>query len=183
MDIQEQKQAFLKKINAKTPRQGLKKCLGAALRHNPTYLNTNCDRRDFRRAFAAEIRDQIEQYHQNTLEEVHVQIVDTISRRLSESHGYILRENRLRIGTVQKALNLYLKILWCIDSDWPTPPHCPIDRIILRNAGIRENWTELDSICQYNDWVSKLRAHSLSKGFDSLASWELITWNRYGNRQ
>jgi hypothetical protein len=36
----------------------------------------------------------------------------------------------MRIGLAQKALNLYLKYLWCL-GEIHEPPHCPLDSIVL----------------------------------------------------
>lgn len=38
--------------------------------------------------------------------------------------------NVFRIGSAQKALNLYRKYLWCLGYI-PFPPHCPFDATII----------------------------------------------------
>ena len=39
-----------------------------------------------------------------------------LSEGLSEDHADILAGKRFRVGTAQKALNLYLKYLWCLQN-------------------------------------------------------------------
>ena len=95
---------------------------------------------------------------------------------LSSDYKGDLVLGRLRIGTVQKALNLYLKTVWCMEPSWPTPPHCPVDRIILERAGINGSWTKLDSMSTYCEWIERLRKHASGNGFDSVAEWELCAW-------
>ena len=60
-------------------------------------------------------------------------------------HGAV--GGRFRIGVAQKALNLYLKHLWCLDWIYE-PPHCPFDNGIIRllRPTPRETlWTQMDS--------------------------------------
>lgn len=176
--LQENKNKFLKRIQVQTPTQGLDNCLSAALQHNPTYIRTQVNRSSFRRALINELWKQTEIYRYENTEEAHIKTISDIANSLSEQYTCILHNGRLRIGTVQKALNLYLKILWCIEPDWPIPPHCPIDRIILQAAHIRGNWTRLDCVDTYKNWVSQLQVHAESFNYSSLSEWELATWNR-----
>ena len=97
----------------------------------------------------------------------------------SEFHGKgVLRNDRFRIGISQKALNLYLKYLWCLD-EIPTPPHCPIDRIIIQKLGIPQqqqsqyDWTKLDCIQKYKYLISRCRENLEAL---SIAEWELQVW-------
>jgi hypothetical protein len=46
-------------------------------------------------------------------------------------------KNLFRVGTAQKALNLYLKYLWCL-GEIKTPPHCPFDRGIIQMLPVSE---------------------------------------------
>ena len=64
-----------------------------------------------------------------------------------------------------------------MEPGWPIPIHCPIDRVVLREARITGAWTKLDDIDVYKDWVFQLREFAASKSH-SLAEWELLFWNR-----
>jgi hypothetical protein len=91
-------------------------------------------------------------------------------------HANALNGSRFRIGSAQKALNLYLKMLWCFDRI-PAPPHCPFDRIVLSHVPDCERikWTELDSPSEYRRIVSCAR--SVAGG--SLAEWELRSYTEW----
>ncbi len=55
----------------------------------------------------------------------------------------ILFGNGFRVGIAQKALNLYLKYLWCLGKI-TEPPHCPFDSIIISEIKCNIKWTEMD---------------------------------------
>lgn len=76
----------------------------------------------------------------------------------------------------QKSLNLYLKYLWCL-SEVPMPPHCTVDGIVLRAAGVHGSWTKCDSIEEYKRWIGELKKHAKKHaGTDKLAEWEILVW-------
>jgi hypothetical protein len=171
------KQLFLRCVSVNAKEDAIGNSLRAAFRRNPTYAVPLWHRAPFREAFTNEIIAHGELYRNRMKESEHNQFIQDIAIRLSAEYGSVLQNGSLRIGIVQKALNLYLKIIWCLDPDWPIPPHCPIDRRVLSAAGINGNWTQLDSIAIYKDWVSRLRAHAARAGYSSLAQWELDFWN------
>src|SRR6266508_3098683 len=102
-----------------------------------------------RKAFQQELRRQLETitapYRTKQSEEAHVNNIVALAASLSASHGDILYEGRFRIASAQKALNLFLKYLWCL-GDVAEPPHCPFDFQIIKMlpADKRCNWTRLD---------------------------------------
>jgi hypothetical protein len=101
-----------------------------------------------------------------------VQLADGVTKDPTEAlHG-----SRYRIGTAQKAVNLYLKYLWCADLI-AEPPHCPFDnQIIGRLPNVpREwrNWTTVDDPEAYERWVQEARTLARDR---SLARWELDVW-------
>jgi len=107
-------------------------------------------------------------------------IADDLTRAFNGSG--LLRADRFRIGIAQKALNLYLKYLWCLDKI-TTPPHCPFDDGIIEKLPLSEQqkkdlqWTALDSLDGYQTLVDaglekiKVTKHA------SLSEWELEAWN------
>jgi len=170
MNIQEQKTRFILKVLADNS-------VLAALQRNKTYAAGDINSGSFRAAFAGQLIAQSDRYASVIEDEEHCNVIVEITDKLSSDFGAILIDGRLRIGTAQKALNLYLKTLWVMDPNRPTPPHCPIDRRILEIAGIWENWTQLDSIDTYRVWIETIRAHALREGFENLAEWELCSWS------
>ncbi len=170
MNIQAQKTRFIHKVLADN-------AILAALQRNKTYVASDIDSGPFRVAFADQLIRQNDRYSSAVEDGEHCDVIKQIADNLSTEFGPILIARRLRIGTVQKALNLYVKSLWCMEPNRPIPPHCPIDRIILEKAGIDDSWTKLDSIDTYRVWMKKVRGRALQDGFDNLAEWELHSWS------
>jgi hypothetical protein len=105
----------------------------------------------------------------------HVDNICQLADQLTQDHGPDLDGGRFRIGVAQKALNLYLKYLWCLDWIYE-PPHCPFDNGIIRllRPTPRETlWTQMDSRKGYEEWVCLAKHRAQSK---SLAEWELSAW-------
>jgi hypothetical protein len=131
-----------------------------------------------RKVFQSALRSQLEQiaqgYESKVSSETHIQNVLGLSKYLTEACEKTLRGGRFRIGTAQKALNLYLKYLWCIEKI-PTPPHCPFDFQIIAKlpAYSGPSWTALDSEQEYRALVTV--AEEKAQGL-SLAVWELRTY-------
>jgi hypothetical protein len=104
----------------------------------------------------------------------HCQAIGRISEEISRSFADSLFEGRLRFGSSQKALNLYLKYMWRLNIDtYPPPPHCPIDGIVLAEAGISGSWTRCDSAQEYMSWIDGLRKEAKTP---RLAEWEYHVW-------
>lgn len=117
----------------------------------------------------------------------HVLSIVRLADELSNTHAAILRGNsrgqpRFRIGIAQKALNLYLKYLWCMKVI-QRPPHCPFDRIVLDklakfvDGDPLEPWIQMDSCAEYRRYVAAAERARKAASFDSLAEWELAVWS------
>ena len=102
--------------------------------------------------------------------------IEKIAETLTQLHAPLLRGDRFRIGSAQKALNLHLKYLWCLQAI-PRPPHCPFDAYVLRAIPEwrERTWTTIDSIDQYIELVASARTVA---GEQPLAEWELSIYNR-----
>jgi len=85
------------------------------------------------------MRAAAKKYSQSVSDAEHFEAIGRIAQTLSARHGSILKGGRFRYGTAQKAFNLYLKFLWRL-GQIPTPPHCPVDGIVLSAAGIEGSW-------------------------------------------
>lgn len=94
--------------------------------------------------------------------------------RAFEHHG---ASGHCRVSHAQKALAVALKYFWCAGLTKNSPPFCPIDRSVLRAAGIRESWTELDNMRDYISWLKTLTSRAKEAEYASLAEWELIEWS------
>jgi len=138
--------------------------------------SSESDREKFRRTLRAELEILARKYRDGVSDEVHLANIQYLADTLTAQHHKAMNGARFRIGAAQKALNLYLKYLWCLGRI-PTPPHCPIDSVILAQIPGCENrrWTRLDSIAEYAATIRQAKAVARSM---SLAEWELRLWNR-----
>lgn len=134
-------------------------------------------RKQLRTKLAALLRRLATQYVNPVASDRHNQNIAKIANDLTAEFGNqdLLLNNRFRIGIAQKALNLYLKYLWCLGRI-PTPPHCPFDNGIIRKLNLNLNWTELDSIDDYRTIVNAAREKIQQTGHGSLSDWELDAW-------
>jgi len=109
-------------------------------------------------------------------ERVHVGYIEHLATSISEQHRSALIDGQFRIGSAQKALNLYLKYLWCLRRI-PMPPHCPFDsRIIARIPGCEKVlWTKLKTVPEYMSLVAGAKRKA---GATPLAEWELDEYNK-----
>jgi hypothetical protein len=150
--------------------------VASALGRNKTYDDAvgSQQRAEFRSTFASILRSEAKAYVQSVSDNQHYAAIERISSEMSRSFVRALVGGRLRYGTSQKAFNLYLKFLWRL-GQIPSPPHCPVDSIVLRNAGIAAAWTKSDSEAEYRGWIATLKsvAHPAS-----LADWEYQVWLR-----
>jgi hypothetical protein len=155
--------------------------IAAAFGRNSVYASSCTDsaKQVFREKFAERLRAEARRYATKVTDGDHCVTIGRIADALSAECPAALRGGRLRYGTAQKAFNLYLKFLWrsnCI----PEPPHCPIDRVVLSKAGVKDlrtggtpSWTDCDCIAEYRRWIDALRSTSNRL---SLAQWEHNIW-------
>ncbi len=130
----------------------------------------------FRNALREKLDELSVLYKSAVTEEDHLSNIETLSNDLTSRFHHCLRNGRFRIGIAQKALNLYLKYLWCVDLI-SEPPHCPFDSIVICN--LRDSadlkWTSIDTIEDYMMLVRSARKISKEK---SLPVWELEIWSK-----
>lgn len=79
-------------------------------------------------------------------------------------------------GVSQKLMNLFLKYYWCT-GQVKTPPHCPIDSIVLNGIGLTHiRWSKMD-IDTYEQVLTHLKGVVESSSYSSIAEWELGAFN------
>jgi hypothetical protein len=154
--------------------------INAALQHSSTYATeSEKDRQTVRRKLRSMLADLAKKYSNRVSDEEHLENIQDLSRRVDEDCAEFLNGDHLRLGVAQKALNLYLKYLWC-EGRILKPPHCPFDSIIIARltlpAGCERRWTQADSVQHYREWVSAAEEEARTVGA-SLADWELQAWN------
>jgi hypothetical protein len=133
------------------------------------------ERKTFQSTLRSQLEEIVKEYATEVSENAHIQNILRLSTYLTTTHANVMQGGRFRIGTAQKALNLYLKYVWCLGKI-PAPPHCPFDfQIIARlPAYTGPNWTVLDSENDYRTLVTAAKARTQGV---SLAVWELQTYN------
>ena len=148
------------------------------LGRNPTYNEraTDAQKEQFRKKLKGQLDKFGKKYEQCSVdEEEHVENIRSLADTMSNEHDSILKGKRFRIGSAQKALNLYLKYLWCLGKI-DIPPHCPIDGVILRDKlKCDDKWTDLDCIERYRHIIKKTKEMA---GSFPLARWELDVFNK-----
>lgn len=132
-------------------------------------------RKQFRNSLKARLEALASSYGSPISDADHLANINRLADELSMNYHEYFRDRRFRIGLAQKALNLYLKYLWCAGFA-ARPPHCPVDAIILAAAGIKDAtpWTKLDSIEEYARLIERLRTQAAGQ---PLAEWELAQWS------
>jgi hypothetical protein len=119
------------------------------------------------------------QYRSITSSQAHFENIETLANNLSQKHGTYLKDGNFRIGVAQKALNIYLKLIWCYG--WiPEPPHCPVDSIVLAEIGdTKTKWTKMTELRAYQNAIESIRFH-IHQYVDgkSLPQWELEIWTK-----
>jgi hypothetical protein len=161
-------------------REILRGCVTVSFQHAKVYAANAKDedkekvRNELRRALK-----EIGEHYTNAevLEEDHSKNIEEIARRIKSSCGPTLHEGQFRIGIAQKALNLYLKYLWCLDKIPRPPPHCPFDTTVINQLepSKRHPWTKIESTKEYKDLVEAAKEKA---GKLSLAEWELCVYEK-----
>ncbi len=154
--------------------------LAATVQHSPTYQKDASEKEkvSFRKSLQNSLVSISEQYRGEISETTHCKNIQVLAKELSANHRNALDKGRFRIGSAQKALNLYLKYLWCLGRIG-MPPHCPVDGIILnelaKTTGYKKiGWTRLDSITMYEEIICKAKEVA---GKLPLSEWELQFYN------
>jgi hypothetical protein len=100
----------------------------------------------FKTAVIGFIEDKLQpQYLEKCTEEQHYKNIAALIKFANQKDPGILGKDGYKYGVAQKLLNLVLKYLSCLDIITSTPPHCPVDRIVIDKTKYRgmKNWTEI----------------------------------------
>jgi hypothetical protein len=107
----------------------------------------------------------------------HISTIVQISDDISKAFPDVLIGGRFRIGSSQKLLNVYLKLLWCSGAV-PEPPHCPYDAIVNRKIKRPKIlWTQLDNVELYKELVTASREVASGNRL-TIAHWELKEYGK-----
>ena len=141
---------------------------------------TNAQRRSLGAVLRQELIQRAVAHVDPVPDNAHLHNIEMLCEHVTEACGAFLAEGHLRTGIAQKALNLYLKYLWCLHYI-PEPPHCPFDRRVITHLPPphnQTNWTHLEGLQAYADLIEAARAVA---GEESLAAWELRIYQDRAN--
>jgi len=90
--------------------------INGALQHSSTYKPTagKKDPETLQRELRTGLCDIAARYSSEVGEGQHLENIQELARRVNKSCASFLNGDHLRFGVAQKALNLYLKYLWCV---------------------------------------------------------------------
>ncbi len=134
------------------------------------------DKSKFSKYFRSRLKSLESAYFNQPNEIEHIEIIESFREDISKEYGHLLLDNKLRFGTAQKAVNLYVKFLWTLGYIEEQPPHCPIDGIVLKSVGLKDKWTELDCRQRYKQIIELVRQEASEKEL-TIAEWEIMLWN------
>lgn len=135
------------------------------------------DKKKFRNFLKEKLRKISKEYTSNVDPQAHIDNIQILADECTKYSSPILKDKKFRIGGAQKALNLYLKYLWCI-GEIPTPPHCPFNNKIIDELGCKDiRWTKLDDIEKYQRLVKAAAKAKQAAGIRTIARWELEKYN------
>lgn len=162
----------------------LKDSLGSTRKGRSVYeKGTKQAKKDaFAKALRSELSELATQYAGRDVdEETHIKNIGGLASRLKQAHEKILNGGVVAFGFAAKALNVYLKHLWCGKQSLDIrPTHCPFDKNIIDMLGLpkkeyEHRWTYAADK-DYREWVRRARAMSEAEGYSTLAEWELDKW-------
>lgn len=180
-DLSEKKNKFLKDMV-------ISNSISAAFQRAGVYCkgldDNNTDKEKLRKALGEKLYSLGKQYAKKTIgEKEHCQNIKNLADELTGAFSGILKDGRFRIGIAQKALNLYLKYLWCL-GEIETPPHCPIDRNIIEKLDLDKNtpkeWTKINTIKEYENLIIKCQEKAGNQ--ITISEWELYEFQKVFHR-
>lgn len=159
-------------------RQFFNNAWNASVQRNPTYSTIAMEgaQTGFKRSMNEFLIDMVDrEYASAVSEELHYENIKALMDHGTRSGKGILCGEIYKSANAQKLLNVYLKFLWCAGLV-PRPPHCPVDAVALKAAGIRDRkWTGLQDLEEYRQIVELLKT---AAGTSSLAEWELDVYEK-----
>lgn len=104
--------------------------------------------------------------------------LEKIIESLQQKHKGVkyINERGLKYGNAQKFVNLYLKAMW-LTGYLKTPPHFPVDSIMIHELGFGFKWTNMDKP-EYDEVIKRAETTSKIKKYKNTAEWEAEYYQR-----
>lgn len=150
-----------------------------SFRRNQIYADNIADntRENFKNAIKQYFKDNLQLFLNPPNINGYINMVFEFSAYFSANFVNTLANGRLRIGTSQKLIGMFLKYLWIFGYIDREPPLCPFDGEILQFLNLQDSWTTLDDVNIYTTIIQTAKRDADAKGL-SLAQWELQTYNK-----
>jgi hypothetical protein len=186
--IQEMKTSFLNRYNQnRTIEKALSSGVSAAVQHNSLYREgvRQVAKPLFQESWKEQLISVSKKFEQTVEASAYEEDILKLKQYINEKYSTLFRdtphpkygyEAGFRISHAQKSISVYLKHLWCMGKI-PRPPQCPVDRIILKKAGIKypeTNWAYVNSIEEHRGEMCFLNNKAVIAGLH-VADWELAS--------
>lgn len=168
-----------------TEEKALNNSINAAVSRNRTYTKDIPNKRKeaIRSAWKAKLVVIINKHKKNRISQANwlrsiLDLQEFMNTKFKKDLSHSQVANRgLRISHAQKSLSLFMKYKWITSKNYPEPPACPIDRRILSHVKApiaQRSWTKTNSIDEYKQQLQFIRSKIR---YNSIAKWELKTFN------
>ena len=152
----------------------------AAFQRAKVYSDSADDthKRGVKQTLENEINARLPKYVSAVPENIHVKNIVGIAKIINTEWSSALEHGEIPIGVVQKAFNLYLKLMWSL-KEIHEPPHCPVDKVIIDKLPYkhRKSWTKIRDIETYKTIVNQLKILAKDEN-KTLALWELEVYEK-----
>jgi hypothetical protein len=159
----------------------LRNSINAALLHNQVYRKgaTAVEKKNFKDACKERLNNLgIRYYAWEWDGKRYCDEISNFSVEMSRQFEKCLCEGRLRIGTSQKMISLYLKYLWLDGDSSKKPIFAVVDRQVLRLLGgsTVQSWTRIVDIDRYIDIQKRIDKKAREGGYGDGSTWESEIW-------
>ena len=150
--------------------------LQVTLQHSQTYKKgiSNKEKAEFQQNLKRRLERYSAKYSNPVSEDQHIVNIETLAKEVSDAFKDCLDHKIFRIGSAQKALNLYLKYLWTIGRI-KMPPHCPVDSIVITRLppSKRRQWTRMNKNPRIQRTHSCIKRRSKWRGSSTMGTTDI----------
>jgi len=183
MQVLDKQIEFLNEYNTQRSREkAVDEAINASIRRNK-YIIEPIDPRlkaYFKTLWGKILEEKARALYSEIDEQTYCEIIEQVKKTLNDNAAPNLK---IKISHAQKSLSVYIKHLWCFDSESSSgrpkikPVHCPVDSVVLGLIGWRGRpWTQVDSIKEHLEHIYAIR--EWAGATTSLSEWEVINFEK-----